>query len=299
MRLTENLFSMASWISAGLILLTLVSVVVSLAWAKRRWRIHPEIPRKCVHIAMGLVLLSLPWLFDSSVPVMVLAILTTGCMLLLRFAAGRNWKVGQVIHWSGREQRSVGDLIFPISIFFLFLCAQGDRVLYCLPLLFLTFSDPLASLVGLRWGRTRWWISRKTLEGSAGFFFSTFLCTALPLAVFTNTASTACFYIALLTGILVTLAEAASPRGLDNLTIPLAGFLSLRFFLGNEAQDLFVYTGVTAFLAFIVLLLIALLQRVRGILLALVLFFFLASVLSTVSLGGDHAAIEVSTIANE
>jgi phytol kinase len=110
----------------------------------------------------------------------------------------------------------------------------GDLTITRTAGLVLGLADGVAEPVGVRWGRRRYrvpsltrTVEYRSLEGSAAVFVATFL-------VILSTRSPALPGLALVVAIAVTVAEAASPHGLDNLTIPLTvgGVL----FLTSEAR---------------------------------------------------------------
>ena len=65
-----------SWVGVSLVLSIFGLLLAVLVIVRRKWNVHPEVPRKCAHVVMGLLLLALPWLFDSILPATVLAILS-------------------------------------------------------------------------------------------------------------------------------------------------------------------------------------------------------------------------------
>lgn len=207
-------------------LLTLVFLMTALqVWAQRRGP-HPEVVRKLLHIGMGLVACSFPWLFAGPAPVLGLAAASVVAMGAVRQVPGLRKRVGGVLHGVGRQ--SYGELCFPLGVALVFVLAKGDALRFVLPVLLLTLADPAAALVGQRLGRLRFrtpdgW---KSGEGSAAFFSVAFGLTygGLRLA---GTAGTEGLLLALLLAVLLTLIEALAWRGLDNLFIPLAGYVLL------------------------------------------------------------------------
>ncbi len=97
----------------------------------------------------------------------------------------------------------------------------------------LTWGDALAALVGQRWGRHRYRIagSERSWEGSAAMFLASLAALTLTLALLPGSwLEPACVaarhsglrsWLALLAAGVATLVEAVSPRGLDNLAVPL------------------------------------------------------------------------------
>jgi phytol kinase len=100
---------------------------------------------------------------------------------------------------------------------------SGDLVVTRTACLVLGLADGVAEPVGVRWGRHRYRVPTLTggesvsrsIEGSAAVFAVTFL-------VVLTTYPPASVVLALCVAAAVTLAEAVSPHGLDNLVIPLA-----------------------------------------------------------------------------
>jgi hypothetical protein len=57
---------MNPWLGIGGVMVALVTFLVSLRCLQRRFSLHPELTRKMVHVGMGLVTLSFPYLFRSA-----------------------------------------------------------------------------------------------------------------------------------------------------------------------------------------------------------------------------------------
>lgn len=190
---------------------------------------HPEVLRKALHSGMGAVTLCFPWLFHQTWPVWLLAI---SCILLLVAikkipALARHWS-GIV---DGVKRVSFGDLYFPLAVAALFQLsdAGGNRVLYLVPIMLMTFADAAAALVGIRFGRHRFQIvqSHKSIEGSLSFFAVGFFCVYFPLLIFTSLDHVIIIMVALLVAALAMLLEAVAWAGLDNLFVPLGTYLLL------------------------------------------------------------------------
>lgn len=204
-----------------------VAALAGLMGALRFWQVrfspHPELARKLVHVGMGLVCLSFPWLFDSPWPVFALAALAVGGLLALRHTP-----VAGVLHAVGRE--SLGEIYFPIAVAAVFYLSQGVAVLYTVPILLLTLADALAALIGVRYGMVKFETFQggsKSLEGAVAFFTVAFLCTHLTLLLTTHVERVETLLIGLEIGFLVMLVELVAWRGLDNLLIPLFSFALL------------------------------------------------------------------------
>lgn len=205
-------------------------LIVVLRFMQIRYKLEPEVSRKLLHVIMGLVSLSLPWLFRANWPVVSLAIASALGLFVLKRSKLKQG-IGQVLHSIGRS--SQGDLAFPLAIATVFILAQGQPVLYSIPMLILTLADATAALIGLRYGLSRYQAAegQKSIEGSLAFFVVTFNSVLLTLLLFTEVGRKECLTIAFMLALLVMMLEAISWQGLDNLFIPLAGFLLLNTYL--------------------------------------------------------------------
>lgn len=226
------------WLGILMVLIVLGGVMAGLKLISARCHLHPETSRKAVHIAMGLVTLSFPWLFTSSWPVLLLAALAIAALAGTRLIAPLRERFGGVLH--GVERHSLGEVYFPLAVAALYLLSEGNHLLYVIPLLTLTLADAVAALVGVRYGQHRFCTSEgtKSAEGSIAFFMVAFLSAHVPLLLLSDTGRADSLLIALVLGILVMLFEAVSVGGLDNLFIPLGCYSLLRRYLTLEVDEL-------------------------------------------------------------
>ncbi len=218
---------------------------------------HPELLRKLMHVGMGLVTLSFPWLFDSPWPVLVLAGLSILLMLSMRAVAPLRDGVGQVVGGVGRQ--SLGEVYFPLGIallwgFYLYGVQEppARRLLgYLIPALLLTLSDALAALVGVAYGQLRYDTpdGTKSHEGSLAFFLCSFLCVHVPLLLMTDRGRAETLLIAVLLALMMTLFEAIAWSGLDNLILPPLAYVLLLIYWDLTAADLLVRLAVMGVLS--------------------------------------------------
>jgi phytol kinase len=242
------------WLGMGLVMGLLGALTVALRVFQQRYRPHPEIVRKLLHVIMGLSTLTLPWVFDETWPAIVLGVVAFIALLTLKRSKLRK-SLGQVLH--GVERESQGDLYFPISVATVFVLSNGNPLLFCLPVLILTLADATAALIGLRYGVSRYQTTEgnKSIEGSAAFLVVTFLSSLLVLLTFTDVGRVESVLIALLLALLVMMLEAIAWLGLDNLFIPLGGFLLLQTYLTMTTAALTFNLIVIVF--FLVLMLVS------------------------------------------
>jgi len=223
---------------AALLALT-AGLMTAIRIFQRRCSPHPEWSRKLMHVGTGLLALSLPWLFESPWPVLILCAAGATGMGVIKRAARLRETVGCVVGDVARH--SAGDITFPLGIAAVFLLSEGDCLLYTVPVLVLTFADAAAALVGTFYGLFRFETpgGRKSVEGSFAFFVVAFLCIHIPLLLCSDGGQGKAVLIALLLGLLLTIVEAlAGWRGLDNLFIPVAGLIFLRAMIDAPVMEL-------------------------------------------------------------
>jgi phytol kinase len=235
---------MTNWLGIAIVLAILGGLLGSLRLYQKLGTLHPEMSRKCLHVGMGLVAISFPWLFDSAWPVLVLGALSLGGMTAMRLIKVLSNSIGKVVGSVSRF--SLGEIYFPLAIavqWLLYLYASPEKyrvLLYCIPLLLLTLADAAAALVGVHYGSQKYETSEgmKSAEGSLAFFLCAFLCVHIPLLLGSDTGRAETLMIALLVALVAMLFEAIAWAGLDNLILPLVGYLLLRIYLGLSLEDL-------------------------------------------------------------
>ncbi len=214
-------------VGIALVLALLGAALGLFRWLQVQGRISPEASRKGVHVSMGVLTLSFPWLFGGAFwPVAVLAGVAFVAMLALRVGPLRR-SVGGVLHDVGRE--SVGDLAFPLAVVVLYALASGEPVLYAIPILLLGLADPAAALVGVSYGRAGYETvdGHKSREGSLVFAAVAFLCVHVPLLLATDIGRAESLLVGAIVAVLVSMLEATAWRGLDNAFVPLGAYAIL------------------------------------------------------------------------
>jgi phytol kinase len=173
-----------------------------------------EASRKLAHLIAGVGAAALP-LFLSFFEVAVVAVL-----FLIGMAVSMRHQLFSTIH--AVERKTHGELYFPIGIL---LCSLifPSNLLFMYGVLAIGVSDALASLVGQLYGRKKFrlFAARKTYAGSWAFFISTIVIGALLLLAFTPAPVWAIAAVSVVAAAILTLVEAASSHGLDNLFVPL------------------------------------------------------------------------------
>lgn len=207
-------------------------------------RVRPEITRKLLHTGSGVLTLTFPFLFQEVWPVLFLTGAAAVLMGVVKLVPWFRTRLGGVADRVNRP--TLGEIYFPLSVALLFCLTRDEHpLLFVIPVLVLTFADATCALVGGRYGRTPYHGASKTLEGSVAFSVVAFFCVHVPLLIWSDIGRTESLLISATLALLIMLIEGSSRRGLDNLLIPIGGYLLLRAYLSLDAQALLVRLIVT------------------------------------------------------
>jgi phytol kinase len=246
-----------AWIGVIAVIATATAMLLALGYYTRRWAPDAEWVRKIAHLGAGLISLSFPWLFHSRLPVLIVCGFAMSELVVLRTAQPFKLQILGVL--DGLERQSCGEIYFPLSVAVLFWLSRGDRLLYGIPVLILTFADGAAALMGTQYGKHRYRATdvNKSVEGSVAFFVVAFFSVHVPLLLFTNLGRAQTLLVATLIGLLAMILEGFASRGLDNVFLPLGGFILLKANMGQSVNEL----AVRVLVAFGLMLLVLLYRR--------------------------------------
>ncbi|HEY2468859.1 MAG TPA: hypothetical protein VGI45_13600 [Terracidiphilus sp.] len=201
--------------------------------------------RKVAHLGTGVLALSFPWVFSSLEPVLVVCGLSVAVLVMVSAVPSVRSRLGSSLYSVDRSSR--GEFYFPISVALLYWLSGGDRLLYMIPILILTFADAVAAILGTIYGRVSYEGvgGKKSVEGSVAFFTVAFFAVHVPLLLFSHLGRGQTLLVALDIALVVTLLEAVAWRGLDNIFIPLGGFLLLHIYTAISVREL-IYRFIAA-----------------------------------------------------
>lgn len=230
--------SPGDWLRMLGVLAAMSALLVVLRWYQVRYKPAPELVRKLFHIGGGAVGLSLPWLFDTLTPVLLLAGAVVGTFAALRVVRRLHGGVGQVLH--GVKRHSVGEFCYIASICVLFWLTHGDKLLYSVPLLVVALADSSAAIIGEQYGKLQLHMrgDRKSYEGAAAFMLTAFFCVHVPVLLSGQSGRLESLLVAVGVSVMVMMAEAAAWWGLDNIIIPLWSYMLLKSLLRMDALEI-------------------------------------------------------------
>ncbi len=181
-----------------------------------------EWTRKFVHFAGGVVAACFPWLLQHHWTVLLL-----GAAFLLILWGTRRLGLLQSVH--GVARSSEGGIYFPIAIYLVYRIGADRPVAYFISILVLVVADAAAAVLGSAYGRHTFDVERdkRSLEGSTVFFVATFLIVHLSLLLLTDIDRRLSVLVGAQIALVVTLFEAISIEGNDNLLVPLVTYFLL------------------------------------------------------------------------
>ena len=217
--------ALPDWIEAVLISSAYLAVLIGLEAWHRTGRPPVEWTRELAHVSAGLVCVSFACVFPSHGYVLGMVVAFMVLMIVTR-------RAGLLPSIHGVDRPSKGSIYFPLAVYLLFVLSSAyDRPqFYVISLLILTIADTLAALIGKAYGRILYRveaIEKKSLEGSAIFFLTTFVIVLLGLLLLDDAGRLESILCAVLVALLVSAFESISPGGSDNLFIPLGAWLVL------------------------------------------------------------------------
>ena len=208
----------------GLVLsYVLVFVIIGLSTLlQKKGILGDEGARKFIHIGVSNWWLLAMFTFDD----VWFAIIPPITFIILNYYS---YKTNLIKSMERSGNGNLGTVYFPISLLILVILTFGvtfNPLIGAIGILTLGYGDGLAAVIGSKWGKRKL-IYGKSVEGSLTMLLATFIVTFTLLAF--NFSFPIALSVALVLAISATVIELYTPKGLDNLTVPL--FTSLIYYL--------------------------------------------------------------------
>ncbi len=192
--------------------------------AFRYGHVNVEITRKWSHIGSGLLSLLFPVYFNSLWWVGVIC----GLFLLILLLS-KSLNLLPSINRVSRQ--TYGSILFPVAVvisFWAYIENSSDLLFYYLPVLTLSVCDLCAGLVGQRFPvrKINIYNENKSLGGFCAFVVSSFLLNSI--LIYAGLPVTPLVF--LLIPFVAAAIELLSPKGIDNITIPVSVIVLLLIF---------------------------------------------------------------------
>jgi len=188
--------------------------------------------RKFLHAMIGNLPFVIPFFTANIYPVLVAAPFILVTFLASPFSPLKRSKFEGLANIT-EKGHPLGLVLYAISYTLLALFFASEPYVVAAGILPMAYGDSAASLVGGTYGKRRYsFLANKSLEGSIAMLAVSLLSLSIGLVFFSRYYSFQVLNVILATLAVVTvttLAESVSPKGFDNLTVPILG--ALVFFL--------------------------------------------------------------------
>ena len=218
---------MSDWIA---ILISFLYVFAMLGMAeglRKRANYEPDFTRKFVHVAVGMWSVGTVLLFQSR----WMAIVPPAVFIILNYLSYRRETFRAI---ESDDKANLGTIYFPIAFCAIILLFWDYPNILVAALMPLTWGDAMAAVLGKAYGHIQYRFlgHTRTVEGSVSMLVFSLLSTWLALwLVPPKLEAWPSFGVALATSLAAAIAEALSPWGLDNLTVPAISGLALYLLL--------------------------------------------------------------------
>jgi phytol kinase len=220
----------------------IATFAVALTWlrlndfiAHRGW-ISSHLSRKIIHIGTGPLFVLCWLLFTPAISSRFLAALVplsiTIQFALVGLGIIKDQAAVEAMSRSGdRREILRGPLYYGIVFVALTILFWLDSPIGIVAMMMVCGGDGLAEILGRRWGHKKIFKrANKSWVGSVGFFMGGWLLAMIVMAVYLaadifNLSFASLLIPLTLIALISTLVEAVSPRGLDNITVPLAAVI--------------------------------------------------------------------------
>lgn len=214
----------------GLVLsYVLVFLIIGISTALQKFKVvGDEGARKFIHIGVSNWWI-LAWIFFKGNNALWYAIVPPITFILLNYYS---YKTNLIKSMERSGNGNLGTVYFPISLLILVIFTFGiinRPEIGAVGILVLGYGDGLAAVIGKAYGKKKL-INNKSLEGSLTMLLASLLVAVIVLLV-SGVPLWTTMLIAIIVSVLSTAIELYTPKGLDNLTVPLFTSLFVYFLL--------------------------------------------------------------------
>ena len=210
--------------------------IVALIIVSPRLRLPGKVSRKVLHAMIGNLPLIMPFFTASIYPFLVAS---PFILVTLLATPSSPIKLGEKMRGLSsltEEGHHWGLVLYAISYSVLALLFGTKPYIVAAGIFPMAYGDSLAAVFGEYWGKHKYRIfETKSLEGSLGMFLGSFVSLTLAFLYFglLYTFSFHPLVPAFAIAFLVTIVEGISPKGLDNVAVPLVGAVTFLILTGG------------------------------------------------------------------
>ena len=200
-------------------------VTIMLIFTEKILHKYPSISRKILHIMVGNIAFLLP-IFETKE---AMSFLAAGPFILFTYLTSPHSPLKSIKGKTSSAGHSMGLVYYAITWTILAYIFFDNMIIIAIGILSMSYGDGLASLVGIKYGKRIYNISgdQKSLVGSFAMFIFTFIMFLIAILIYSNIFSydivisnELIFYLFLIS-IIAAILEGITPKGLDNITVPL------------------------------------------------------------------------------
>ena len=227
------------WMTFGFFFIGILVLVGSAEFMLSKLNVHPESSRKFVHVLVGILVATCPFIFKSNLQPMSLA-------AIFMVVNAISLKSESLKGMHSTDRKTYGTVYFPISFLILAAFFWEKPITLILSMLVMALADTTAGIAGSKSEQPRrftLWKDSKSLEGSTAMFLAAFFIIYIGTDFFAWIFSAAFFIplpiligLAGFVGMTATLAESVSCKGSDNLSVPLITAVTYELYLINYAH---------------------------------------------------------------
>lgn len=204
----------------GLVLsYVLVFLIIGISTVLQKAKVlGDEGARKFIHIGVSNWWI-LAWVFFQGENALWFAIVPPITFILLNYYS---YKTNLIKSMERSGNGNLGTVYFPISLLILVIFTFGvinRPEIGAVGILVLGYGDGLAAVIGKSYGKRKL-VDNKSLEGSLTMLLASFIVILIVLLV-AGTALVTTLIVAVVVSLLSTVIELFTPKGLDNLSVPL------------------------------------------------------------------------------
>ena len=181
----------------------------------------PAFTRKIIHVGVGNWVFLWPLFFRH----WFIAMIPPLSFIFINYASYRKELIKAM---EVKERAGLGTVYYAFSntVLVAASCYINRLIVGAVGVMIMTWADGLADVIGRRVGKHKYTVggSTKSVEGSIGFLIIAIIASAITLAYYGYSVAAALPTL-LIISLASTIVEAVSPKGTDNLTVPLLASL--------------------------------------------------------------------------
>ena len=179
---------------------------------------YPKVSRKVLHIMVGNVAFLLP-IFQTRE---IMAFVAAGPFILFTFLMSPYTPIKSIRGKTSAAGDGMGLVYYSITWTILAYLFFDNMVIIAIGILAMSYGDGFASIIGLKFGKTKYKVfgDKKSYVGSFTMFVFTFLATIVAVLYYGISITSTLLLVLLLISFVSAIVEGLTPKGLDNLSVP-------------------------------------------------------------------------------